>query len=379
MDVYFIIPPQPELMRPTSYISLGVAYLAAALEKHHHQVQVHDMNIDGELLPEADIYAVTCVSATLPAVREIISQLDKKTVIVGGVHPSVKPDDFYDLKCHVVAGEAEDILPWIIEWKVKPGVTRAAAIPDIDRLCFPARHLFKNAIDQSGIHGQGIGVAATTIISSRGCPYRCASCTSIPQTKRVRFRSPDNMISEIETIVDRYPVKHFRFVDDIFTLNRDRIISFCEKVVKSKLGITWICITRADRLDKDLLCKMRRAGCVETHIGVESGSKRVLDLMNKRTNPEVLGGAIKLIKEAGIRAKTYLMYGFPGETDEDRQLTIDFVRKNRPDLVTISKFTSLPGSKIWKEGYRTEPWFYQDEDPVYQEFRRKIYDAVEGG
>jgi radical SAM superfamily enzyme YgiQ (UPF0313 family) len=152
------------------------------------------------------------------------------------------------------------------------------------------------------------------------------------------------------------------------------VAAFCDEVVKEKLGITWMCITRGDALNADLLSKMKAAGCVEIHIGVESGSQKVLDLMNKRTTVDTLVWAIGLIKGAGIRAKVYLMYGFPGEDDEDRRLTLEFVERTKPDGVTVSKFAPIPGSRLWNHGVlASEQWFYQDTDREYQEFRRKVH------
>ena len=379
MKFCFIIPLQLELEQPGAYISLGVAYLGAVLENYGYEVQIHDMNIDGEVFPEANVYGITCVSATFPSVHKIVSDLCQKgrIVIVGGIHPSIQPDDFKDLNCYIVTGEAEDILSKILKIKNKPEIINAGFIQDIDKLPFPARHLFKNVVDYSGIHGQDIGVGATTIVSSRGCPYNCNFCTRIPQTQKVRFHSPEHMINELKTIISEYSIRHFRFVDDIFTLNKDRVMLLCDKLINEKLGITWICITRADKLGKDLTLKMKKAGCTEIHIGVESGSQRILDLMNKGISIESLENAIKLIKETEIKAKTYLMYGFPGETIEDRQMTIDFIRKNKPDKVTISKFTAMPGSKMWKlNTLGTEQWFYQDYDLGYQNFKNKIKEVV---
>lgn len=382
MKICFIIPPQLELEKPSSYISLGVGYLAAVLENLEnlkYEVQVHDMNMDTGPFPPADIYGVTCVSATFPAVKDIVVSLTqaKQTVIVGGVHPSAQPDDFVDLNCHVVIGEAEETLPELIEMKHKPKILGAWPVDNIDGLPFPARHLFKNVVDYSGIHGQPVGTGATSILTSRGCPYSCTFCTSIPQTRKVRFHSPDYMIKELRSVIADYSVKHFRFVDDIFTLKRERIMAFCDKVIDAKLDITWVCITRANTLDEDLLGKMRKAGCLETHIGVESGSQKVLNLMNKKANVDALGNTIALIKKAGIRAKSYIMYGFPGETEEDRQMTLDFLRRYKPDLVSISHYTPMPGSKMWSRStVGAEQWFYQDTDESYQEFRRRVQEAI---
>ncbi len=376
MNFCFIIPPQPTLHKPSAYVSLGVGYLAAVLERKGHAVQVHDMNIESGTFPEADMYGITCVSATFQAAHDIARTLTNggKTVIVGGVHPSIAPEGFSDLNCHVVTGEAENIIAGLIEQTAIPKVTHAGLTQDLDSLPLPARHLFKNVVDYSGIHGQPVWTGATTLLSSRGCPYACNFCTRIPQTKKPRLHSPEYMLREIQSVIDEYQVNHFRFVDDLFTFDAGRISTFCDQA--RKLDIHWMCITRGDVLYTGLLEKMRSAGCYEIDIGVESGSPKVLEMMNKRISVDILAGAIGLIKDAGIKVKVYLMYGFPGETDQDRELTLRFVTETKPDAVTMSKFAPIPGSKMWKNGQvGSEQWFYQDTDRAYQEFRRKVNEA----
>lgn len=174
----------------------------------------------------------------------------------------------------------------------------------------------------------------------------------------------------MKDVLGNYDVSHFRFVDDIFTINRKRIMKFCELALNEQLGATFICITRADALDSELLKNMSEAGCTEVHIGVESGSQRILDLMNKNISVQQLSDAIEKIKEAGIRAKAYLIYGYPSETKEDRQLTVDFVKHTQPDKVTVSSFTPLPGSGAWN--FSTKKWFYPDGDEGYEEFKSRV-------
>ena len=172
--------------------------------------------------------------------------------------------------------------------------------------------------------------------------------------------------------MDDYDITHFRFVDDIFTINRSRIMEFCNLAKQERLGASWICITRADALDSELLWRMKRGGCTEVHVGVETGSQRILNAMNKQTTVETLKQGIHKIKEAGITVKAYLMHGFPPENDGDREKTVDFVREVRPDKVTVSRFTPLPGSKIWSKS--SEKWFYVNTDEEYMSFRRRLED-----
>jgi len=138
------------------------------------------------------------------------------------------------------------------------------------------------------------------------------------------------------------------------------------------LALTWVCITRADSLDAEMLKAMKGSGCREVHIGVESGSDKVLKAMNKQVTAEGLLKGVQLIKDAGIRVKTYLMYNFPGETDEDRKKTVEFIRKAQPDKFTLSRFIPLPGSSIAKEFDSDKVWFYPDEDETFSAFREEL-------
>jgi len=370
--INLVIPHQGQLRQPRAYIPLGLAYIGAVLEQSGHEVSITDLN-DGNVKGEADIYGITATTATYENAVKTALNLENERVVMGGIHVSIFPKKtLCDTVCdHVIVGEGEYAFRDLANGVIKNRIIQAGYIEDLDALPLPARHLFNNVVDYSGIHGQERGVGATTLISSRGCPYHCAFCTKITQTSKVRFHSPKRMIEEIKDVMRNYNVSHFRFVDDIFTLSRKRIEKFCE--FSAGLDFTFICITRGDALDNHLLKKMRRAGCLEVHIGVESGSQRILDAMNKQTMVKVLEEAIRKIKDAGIRVKTYLMYGFLGEEKEDREKTIEFVKRTRPDKVTVSKFTPLPGSTAWHE--TQEHWFYPEEED-YLEFKKGIKDVL---
>lgn len=361
MNVNLIIPPQKQLEQPRAYVPLGLGYLAAVLERENHSVSITDLN-EVSTIPDADVYGITSVSASYPDAKRIALNLKERgKVVIGGIHPSLYPEQvFQDTKCdYVVVGEGENVINSIVLGQHPTGIVDAGYIKDINTLPLPARHLFSNIVDYSGIHGQEVGVGATTLISSRGCPYSCAFCTKIPQTSIVRYHSPERMVMEMKTVTEQYDVTHFRFVDDIFTLNRERVARFCNLKRREREHATWICITRADKLDRELLNDMCYAGCKEIHIGVESGSQRVLDLMNKNIPVSTLIKTITRIKEANIRVKIYLIYGYPGETEDDREKTMMFMKKARPDKVTVSQYTPSGG------------WFYPDEDKSYSMFKER--------
>ena len=385
MKTVLIQPPQCQLKDPTAYIPLGIAYIAATLEAAEVDVQILNLSDNPDLqpsdIPPADWYGISCVTATKNTVKKLIPILDGR-VVVGGPHPSVLPDEtLSELKPDIVmTGESEFTFRDLVLGRIKPEpIMDAGFIEDLNDLPFPARHLFldSDVVDRSGIHGQEKGVSATTVITSRGCPFNCLfCCKGHPMFNWYRYREAVNVFDELTFLKERYGIEHVRFVDDEFTLHKGRSAELMR--VLRPLGFTWVCITRADTLDADLLRLMKLAGCTEVHIGVETGSDRLLRLMNKQTTSKVLKHGIDLIKEAGIRVKTYLMMNYPGETEEDREATIEFMRETRPDKYTISCFTPLPGSAIERvTRQKGKAWFYPDEDSKYQEYKKRIEEALQ--
>ena len=386
-DIVLINPPQTDLHQPRAYIPLGLAYIGGALEAANVDVKVLNLADETNLAdvdyPDADWYGLSCTSATLETVKSMIPHLAHRgKIVVGGSHPSVALEETADLLNVdvVVAGEAEYYLRDLLTGAVEPERTfDAGMIRDLDQLPLPSRHLFdrEDVVDRTGIHGQPVGVPATTVLTSRGCPFQCTfCCKGHPMFSFYRFRNASNVRHELDTLIEDYEIEHVRFVDDEFTLHPHRTIDLMKAI--RPLDLTWVCITRADTLSETMLDHMKGSGCVEVHIGVESGSDRILEGMNKKTDVETLARGVQMIKNAGIQVKTYLMYGFPGETEEDRQHTIDFVKHVQPDKFTVSHFTPLPGSVISQFVPKGQtPWFYQDYNESFEEFRRKIKEALE--
>lgn len=372
MKVCLINPPQPELRQPLAYVPLGLSYLSSELKKNNHNVTFFNMankNIVTTPFPESDIYLITCVSSTYREVKRIsllLKAKDKK-VVIGGIHPTILPQKVLEeTHCDaVVTGEAEEQISKIVESHLIGGVINCGVLKELHTP--PDYSIFSedNIVDTSGIHGQPVGVRATTVLTSRGCPYRCSFCCRIPQTIQVRFIPINEIILIIKLIIKDYKIQHIRFIDDIFTIDQCRTMELCRAL--KPLGITWVCITRADKVDHILLHEMKSAGCTEVHIGIESGSQRILDRMCKGTQVEDNIRAIETIKKSGIRVKVYTMYGYPGETRADFKKTIEFFELTKPDSYTLSHFTLIPGSKLW---YEPDQWFYRDDDEAYLKARK---------
>ena len=383
-DITLINPPQTQLLQPKAYIPLGLASIAAVLEESGISVNIMNLS-DCDDLESVDYgnskwYGISCVSATYNEAKQLVSILkDVGKTIVGGVHPSVLPvKTSRDMKPDVVmTGESEFMLRDLLLGDIpEQRIMKGGLIQDLDTLPFPSRHLFPRdeVIDYSGIHGQEKGVPATSIITSRGCPYSCNFCTKgHPMFNWYRYRSPENVDNELVSLKLEYGVEHIRFVDDEFTLHEKRTLELMDKI--EDLDLTWVCITRADTLNERLVKKMKGAGCTEIHIGVETGSDRLLQLMNKQTTSKILLKGVKMIKKAGIRVKTYLMMNYPGETVEDRRKTVDWVKKAKPDKFTLSSFTPLPGSAVYSKQWKRKDWFYPDNDKRFLAYREELREA----
>tara|TARA_Y100000034_G_scaffold136119_1_gene210902 strand:+ start:9118 stop:10395 length:1278 start_codon:yes stop_codon:yes gene_type:complete len=384
-SITLINPPQPQLKEPLSYVPLGIAYLAATCRGAGHKVNIanlagmHPDAVSMDDIPLADWYGISCVTPTYPAAKKVAKLIRSSggQVIIGGIHPTIMPEQVAsDTGCYVVTGEAENVLPEMIEQPKfnHPSITRAGIVQDLDSLPLPARDLFDEqvVVNRTGIHTstyKGSG-EATTILTSRGCPYNCAYCSKIPQTSQVRLRSPMSIVREMLHIQDTYGVYHYRFPDDMFTVSKRRVNELCNILISQDIEAYWMCITRLDSLESKLLQKMHKAGCVEISCGVESGSQRMLDAMNKGTTVKHNEHGIKMIKDAGIAVKEFLMFGFPGENAESIEQTKEFVRRTQPDKVTMSTFVPLPGSDVFRNPEKygivirpdwEEYYFYWDE------------------
>ena len=196
------------------------------------------------------------------------------------------------------------------------------SIQDLDGLPLPARDLLPmEKYEQTTFLSKK---RATSILSSRGCPYYCVFCSVSEQWgHRIRHRSPQNVVDEIEHLLKNHPfLEGIRFFDDVFTMDKNRVIEICHEILKRKLNFVWECEARANTIDGELVREMRRAGCEFIDLGIESGSDRILKNIKKSITVEQAITAAKIIKKAGIGLKAFFMHGLPGETYEDIKKTV---------------------------------------------------------
>ncbi len=348
MKATLINPPRSYLIEPEAQAPMGLLYIAAVLEEEGWDVQYIDLAFQKEI-PEADLYGITATSADyLDAVKIAKSLKDRDGLIVlGGRHATGvwgEVDDIFDV---VVSGEGEKAIKHIARHfdRVYPGY-HDSGIKDLDTIPFPARHLLpvqgKNIFAYKKRYWEG---ETTCLLTMRGCPYKCAFCTA--GGERVRYRSVDNVVAEIEHVVDAYGIREFRLSDDTVTLNRERLVRLLPRM--KECDIYWRASIRAWPLDPEMLELMADSGCVELSYGIESGDQKVLDRVNKGVTLEQSANAMRWTKEAGITVRALMIAGLPGETPESAYKTIEFMEETRQywDIAALTNFVPLPGSPIW--------------------------------
>jgi anaerobic magnesium-protoporphyrin IX monomethyl ester cyclase len=363
---------------------LGLAYVAGALEKAGFQVEILDnyllkkpigevKQIVGKLSPE--IVGITCSSATyeqcVEAARAIKDVLPSCKVVVGGWHPSYVPESMLqhpeidyvvmgegeramtDLATGITKGEAERTLASIpgVACKLKGEVVKNAPtfISNLDEVPFPARHLLPMQL-----YDRAIDFLKTkpvdTISVMRGCPFNCAYCeTRELWGQTCRAFSPGRIVAEIEHLIQYYGTKGLYFVGDNFTINGDKTIKLCELMRQSRLDVEWVCDTRANLVSRDLLRKMKSAGCRTVWFGVESGSPRILEKLNKNVTLEQTERAFRLCREEGIQIACSFIMGIPGETVRDMEMSFRFAKKLDPDWCQFNIYIACPGSGLYEE------------------------------
>jgi radical SAM superfamily enzyme YgiQ (UPF0313 family) len=185
------------------------------------------------------------------------------------------------------------------------------------------------------------------VVSSRGCPYDCLYCYHLFGRSKYRFRSASNIIEEIKELVDKYKVGYIDFVDDNFLVNKKRVNEFCDLLRKEKISIKWSTIGRVNSINESLLMDIKKAGCNHIAYGLESGSQKILDIMNKKATVDQNREAVRLAEKVGLYPGTSLMIGMIGETRETFEETLRFCLElgihNTPHITQ-----SYPGTPLYE-------------------------------
>lgn len=355
--IELIIPPNPYLDDEMRNPPLGLLYVAAFMEKLGYPIHITDLRgkkVTDFQVRDADIYGVTAASPdyliSLEIARIIKAKNPKSWTVLGGAHATAVPRQIGLEFDKIVVGEGELAFQQLAQdfytGTQDQRYYECGYIEDLDSIPFPAMHLLpsealfsRNAIN---VGGEITG----SVITSRGCPYRCAFCSSnVIWGRKVRYRSPQNVVAEIEHIIHEYGVTTFRFHDDTMTVNRYRFEELCRLL--TPLGIQWRANARVDISSLEMLQMMKEAGCVQVGYGIESLSQKVLDKCHKGTTLQDIHLALRNVKLAGLECRLFFIIGLPGEPPGFADRLEKFLDMYDPDGVNILTFVPYPGSPIF--------------------------------
>ena len=219
---------------------------------------------------------------------------------------------------------------------------------ELDELPFPNRKMI-DFTPYLAVWKKHHGNSAMTVSTMRGCPYSCHWCSRGVYGKSYRRRSAENVAEEILQIQETYKPDHLWFVDDVFTISHKWLQSFADALKAKGLTPVYECITRADRLNPEVIRLLKETGCFRVWIGAESGSQRIIDLMDRRVDVQTVREMIKEARKAGLEAGTFIMVGYPGETEEDIKETLRHLKASDPTFFTITITYPIKGTELYTE------------------------------
>lgn len=372
MKIVLINPPQH-----TRYPQppMGLALLGAILEREGYQVEIIDLNVISVDAPnglsfvlkmlklEADAIGFTAMTPTINATLDILRHMKQGArqshIVLGGVHATLLPDETFNDDIDVlVKGQGDNAILEVLRDDIR-GVYESKAVVDLDSLPYLAYHLLPWQ-DYKAHPPHGKALPVFPIITSRGCPYKCAFCAGSVFGKKYRGQSAERVVDEIEYYQKRFGVREITFYDDVFTMDKNRAYEIAEEILERHIKILWTCETRVDLVEKELLEIMKRAGCYSIAYGIESGTQEILDSMCKGVTVEQAEEAVRMTNKVGIETVGYFMIGSPDETPENVLQTIKCAKRLKLDYAQFSITTPFPGTMLYNRymGGRTEhpPW-----------------------
>ncbi len=374
---------------------MGMLMLGAVLEKAGYEVRLVDANAMAKRLTveqvvdiarqwQPDFIGITLVT---PLVREgyrlasALRPLGAK-LLAGGPHATILPEEPLEHGFDaVVVGEGElTIVPalealsgrrpkesvaGLVYCDAQSEVHRNPPPPlieDLDSLPLPARHLVNAADfgDTPDLHAH--------IFTSRGCPGRCAYCAGSLFGKKFRFRSADAVVNEMIALHRNYGTRHFYFVDDAMTMDRQRMRHICQRLIEEKLGFTWNMMTRIDAVNEELLDLVSRAGCKQIDYGIESGNPATLKQIHKPHTVEMVRRVVPMTQRYGIQPVGFFIVGFPWEDPTAVDATLGLMKELSPYIVfqpaIASVLVPFPGTEIYErfeQQYGLDQWWLSDQ------------------
>lgn len=400
------------IMKP--YVPLGILYISAYLEKYGYPNRVFDSTFStfdhlchALLGDQPDVVGIYTNLMTKLNVLRIIHfirnnpALEHTKIVLGGPEVRNHTDQFLQHGAHfLVLGEGEQTMLELVEWlagknDIAPtaidGITYMDAggtiqrnrermkLKNLDDLPFPHRlqvdlPLYFDAWKERH------GTSAISVSTMRGCPYSCKWCSRAVYGQSYRRRSPTLVVDEIAWIKEHYQVDSIWFVDDVFTVSHKWLADFTKEITQRNLAMPYECITRADRMNEEVILQLKASGCFRVWIGAESGSQKIIDRMDRRVEVEQVREMIRLARRHGLQAGTFIMVGYPGETKHDIFETVHHLKAAEPDLYTITVTYPIKGTPLYQEvedRFLTQlPWESSTDRDIdfHRTYPRKYYD-----
>lgn len=354
---------------------MDLAGMAASLEKAKVVCKIIDCPMEkigwGKLTEEMKMFQpdMLVISTTISTVADdlqacnLAKEIDKNIVTVAKGTIFLQEDE-YIINCFnnldiAIGGETDEVVEELargfdlsaikgITYRENGKIIRNAARPfkeNIDIEPFPARHLIKNEIYIRMDNGR----PQATIETERGCYGQCIYCLAHQVSgHKLRQRTSDNIVAEIKECISQYKIKDFHFRSDSFTADKNWVIELCRKITDEKLKINWVCASRVDSIDEEMMRWMKKAGCWGISFGVESGSQKMLDLMKKDITVEQIRNAFRLCNQYRIDSFAYFLIGLPWETEETVDESIALAIEIDPSVAEFFIVYPFPGTEFYE-------------------------------
>jgi anaerobic magnesium-protoporphyrin IX monomethyl ester cyclase len=342
---------------------LGIAYVAASLQEAGHVVQVLDCTflhrddaLRQALAVQAEVVGIYCMATMTQDCLWFAQHLRGRCelLVAGGPLPTCDPEAFSEQFDVVVRGEGEQTMREVVAAHERgadvssvAGTASSAPRPfatELDQIPFPARELLPNE-HYIGYGKRKYGYPITTVMSTRGCPFRCEFCSNVVFGDSYRERSSSNVVDEIEAAL-ALGYERISFADDVFTLNSRRVLEICQEIQRRGLRFLWECLGRVDAFDYPTAKEMKDAGCFRIFFGIESGNDQILKLMNKQITTAQARDAVQIAHRAGLEVGAFFILCYPGETDDTVLDTLRFAGSLPLDYVGLTMPYPLPGTAL---------------------------------
>ncbi|MEA3232369.1 MAG: radical SAM protein [Thermodesulfobacteriota bacterium] len=366
MRVLFIDAADPVSKLNQRFAPLWPAYLAAHLEtrigSNRFEFRLSNGRVENELKSfKPHVVAISSVTMNYNHAMEY-ARIVKKTglpVVIGGIHISFMPHSLtkeMDVGC---IGEGEETFAELMRLYLDSGEFNHNNLATINGVIYrndgklistPRRPLIASIDHISHPKRALLGFRNTdTMMTARGCPYRCVFCSVSRYWKKVRFASPDFVIDEITELV-KNGVRIIKIYDDLFTCNQKRLEQIAERIQSSGLyrRVKFACWCRANTVTQEVTDALKKMNVVSVELGLESGCDRILRYLKGNVSLNENYKAIELLKNAGIQTNAAFIIGSPDETEDEIMQTYDFIKKSRLDTVTVNPLIPFPGTPIWE-------------------------------